>query len=310
MGVLERELILDGISNPSLRDMKVWLERNGFSTETTAISKLRKQTACDTRLSYKLESIVQTIVDNCKFVSCVSYFEDLCYRSFRFFIPEGNPARGVRLSSFPEGVYQGLRYSFSNPGHVIRSAFLFYRNPVEFEPISGFADQFKSGSIPRKSNVLRFKEVRIITSDIKPKYQLLIGGFVFYNNGCFYLTGCSMETAPGIDERFLRATDIRRMHLAFYVLDDDGDIETIRGVKVTGLRHAHEPAAAILHLEKIDDTGINITNWNKIYDSPNIHIDVLNNNDTSLQANKNFENLLNPSISCKYRMLRVRRWVD
>ncbi|MEM6411890.1 MAG: hypothetical protein AAF683_10195 [Pseudomonadota bacterium] len=160
---------------------------------------------------------------------------------------------------------------------------------------------------------MRFKEIRLIKDKNKVQYQLLVGGFVFYNHGCFFLLGSSIETPPGVTERQLRKSDIRHVQLAYYVLDDDEDAEIVRGIKVTGLRYARDPAAAVLHLERLSNSEIDVTNWHTVYEYPEIDIgmyDVSNTSSPKAQKLREYQNLLEPVSDENYRMVSVGRWFD
>ncbi|MCF6445702.1 hypothetical protein [Nereida sp. MMG025] len=312
ISILDFELERKGRQS-SLAEKQQWLAAHGYYTENTAISKLRAVHECDRILSAKQEAIIETIIQNVSVRTCIQYFENLTYRSFKFFNPSGNPQKHTDYSSLPLGVYQGTRYSFSSPGRLIRSAFLFYQNPRNHEHVAGYADSIAVGRESEISNVLRFKEVRLIKDRSKEQYQLLIGGFVLYNHGCFYLIGVSIETPPAVTEKRIEMSDIRHMQMVYYILDDDDDANVVRGLKVTGLRYQRDPAAAVLHLERRTDSKLNVTNWEQVYKEPGLEIGMIDVRTKSSVVRPDllkYKELLNPSPDESYQMVSVGRWFD
>lgn len=294
----------------SLRELQAWLRTHHFHTEVTVISRLKSEHRCEKALSDTQERLIQTIIENVSARSCILYFENLGFRAFKFFNPYGNPDRRADPVNLPLGLYQATRFSFSDPGKLIRSAFLFYKNSYQDEPLSGYADNLVVNQRHTISNILRFKEIRLIGYADNPKYQILVGGFVFVNHGCFYLTGASFETDPNVHEPSMQAREIRHVQMVNYILDDDSDADVIRGLKTTGLRHQSNPAAAVIELERINGTQMSLSEWYQVRESGLIELGVfdlaegINDNTTHLQK---YVDRLKPMAHPEYKMTYVDR---
>jgi len=152
-----------------------------------------------------------------------------------------------------------------------------------------------------KSNILRFKEFRLIQPKDRPEYQIFVGGFVFFNRGSFILAGAAFETPPSIVEREMEMDDIKHVQSLWYILDDDGDSSFIRGLKVTSLRHKYDPAAAVVQLVRIPSLGAE--DWSKIGNRSEIEIGTRDPAQTPEDLT-----YLQPKISPEFQMMIVDRY--
>jgi len=313
MGILGVEINQQQTRQASLAAMQNWLKERGFHVERTTLSRLRGERYCEKKLSQNLEELITVIINNVSVRSCVQYFEEQSYNSFKFFNPNSNPQSKPEQGNLPNGLYQSTRFSFSNPGKLVRSAFYFYAYPTKDERLSGYANNMTINQSVTESNVMRFKELRHITEGEKIQYQIMVGGFVFYNRGCFYLIGTSFETEPMAREYNLKVHDIRHVQMAEYILDDDNDPETIKGIKMTALRNAYNPAAAIIQLERVHNHNITPQTWHEVYNSLHVELGVFDVNRINASGQtdlKKYEISLNPShkIDNEFNMLRVSRF--
>lgn len=277
VGILETELKLQN-KKPTQQNCLLWLERCGFSTDRFALSRIKRQHLCAVQLSDVQENIIQVIIDGVSLKSCIHFFEEAAYRSLKFYIPEGNPD-SVKSQSRPEGFYQATRYSISEPNKVIRSVFNFYRNPAHLEHLAGYADNLTIQDVNRSSlkrmrtsNVLRFRELRMIDRDSGRGYQIISHGFVFCNRQCFIATGASFETKQEVFEEKLKMSDIRHVQSVYYIFDDDNDANRIRGLKSTFLRHEGNPAGCIIELNRVVD--LKHTQWRRLLENDNLQVGV------------------------------------
>jgi len=303
--ILQLELKLARQKN-GLNDCCRWLAEKGFTIQLSTLSRLKAVERCDKRLSHLQEEALETIIQNISVRTCIIYFENLAYRAYKFFLPNGNSERRTDPQSLPLGVYQATRYSFAYPNKLLRSAFLFYKNPEHYELLAGYGDGPNAASKAHTSNVLRFKEIRHLYQDDTLIYQILVGGFVFSDKNSFALIGAAIETEPNVVEHQMTMSDIRRVHFSHYVLDDDGDSDFIRGIKVTSLKNEHDPAAAVIELNRIPST--NVKDWENIVSDPRVEIGLNNADEPSLQK---YKEQLSPenNQSDTFHMMRVRRQI-
>lgn len=299
ISVLRTQLQLRGVSKSNQECCK-WLEQYDVKVNPTDISKLAGISECAVKLSPRHELVLNAIITNVSARSAIIYFESLAYRGLRFFFPRGNPVRSD-TSTIPNGVYQATRFSFSEPGRIIKSAFLFYRNDASREILGGYGDSLSVEENSKKSNILRFKELRQIQPKDRPEYQIIVGGFVFYNRGSFILAGAAFEMSPGIVEQEMGMIDINHVQSLWYILDDDGDSSFIRGIKVTSLRHKYDPAAAVVQLVRIPALGVE--DWPDIGNKSGIEIG-------TYDASQIPEDLtyLEPKVSPDFQMMVVDRY--
>lgn len=298
VNVLKTHLRLGGHSDSS-KGCCEWLAERGCPCSPVDLSKLKAIHDCWTTVNPRLDAILKKISAEVDARSAIIYFEGLTYRGLKFFFPQGNPQR-IDPTSMPDGIYQATRYSFARPGSIVRSAFSFYRNSAEREVLHGYGDSLNVEWDERFSDVVRFKELRVIETRDAPSYQILVGGFVFYNRTSFYLVGAAFETALGVEEASLRMSDVRHVQAVWYILDDDNDPNLIRGVKVTSLRNEGDPAAAVVELKKVPE--LNYTDWSEITTSAAVEIGVFDESSIDFDLSR-----LNPDASDKFNMLVVNR---
>lgn len=305
VGILEVELELQG-RKATQKNCLHWLEANGSFTDRFALSRIKRQHLCAVSLSDTQEQIVQTIINGVSLRSCIRFFEEAAYRSLKFYIPEGNPD-SVKSQSRPEGFYQATRFSISEPNKLIRSVFYFYRNPAQHEHLAGYADNLTIQDVNkpslkrmRTSNVLRFRELRLIDRDSGHGYQIISHGFVFCNRQCFIVTGASFETKQEIHDDDLKMSDIRHVQSVYYILDDDNDANRIRGIKSTFLRHEGNPASCVIELNRINN--LKYTQWRRLLENDNVQIGVFDPVDIDTDLLERLE----VSADDRFKVLRVK----
>lgn len=245
-----------------------------------------------------LGMIIETISASVSFKSCVCYFEDLAYRGMKFFLPQGD--LDETRSNYPSGLYQGSRYSLLEQGKIVRSAFLFYTNKTQAERLYGYAKSPGSG-------ILRFKELRLISNPNGDDYQIISGGLVFGNRQCFIAIGATYETKRGIPEDRLKASDILHAQTVYYVFDDDGDADVIRGIKIGALRMDGDPVAPVIELQRIKGTILPV-NWSEIANSKDVEIGVFSPNSQLVGVDSHLKKIaerLEISPDSESHMLRV-----
>ncbi|MFG5379721.1 hypothetical protein ACEWPN_00805 [Yoonia sp. R2-816] len=188
----------------------------------------------------------------------------MAYRSIKFFMPHGG-IDSINVKK-PLGWYQASRYSLGVPGRIVRSAFFFYENDEDRERLLpfGYYDD---------PNVLRFKELRKIKNDAGREYQIISGGLVFANRQCFVAIGATYETRLGVAEKDLKASDIQHAQTAYYVFDDDGDADVVRGLKIGVLRLHGDPVAPTIELRRVKmPEGLE---WSSVGDQTAIEIGIV-----------------------------------
>lgn len=297
IGILELQLILDGEKSPTNSTYIKWLMKNGYSGSLIGsdISKIKAVLSRPSQQNTKCENVCKIISENVSVRAQIKYFESFAYRALKFFFPSGDPLQNARRT-IPRGLYQSNRYSFSKAGDVVQSAFLFYRNDIEDELLHGY------GVLPNdtKSNVCRFKEFRKIKLPDR-EYQIFVGGFVFYHNNSFYLAGVSFETEPNIKEHELKASDIKKSHAVWYILDDGNDPKLLRGIKVTSLKFENDPAAAVLELTRVGNEASE-DRWVDLSEAEGVSIGVVAGADA-----QRFGNTLREKLCDKFNMLIASR---
>ena len=276
-----------------------WLKDRGVDAKAPDLSKLHSNHSSETHLSPREYAIVQAIVADVTPRTTIKHFEDLFYRSMKFFLPEGS-LDAIPASRIPTGVYLAARYSFSQPGRIVQSAFLFYRNAPDEEFVHGYARVTDPRERATKSNVFRFKELQKVENVPGGGFQVFIGGFVYYCRGSFYAIGAAIETDLGVKEREIRNSDIRSIRPVWYILDDDNDIEVIRGIKSTSLRNVGDPASAVIEMHRI--AGYETDDWTDLASDLPVPLGVFDPDQLEGDVER-----LKPTISPEFKMLRVTR---
>ena len=298
VSILKLELSSQG-KQPSNPNCCHWLRQREVAARPTDISKLLAIRSSDIRLSPKLFEIISAIIGGVSARSMIKYFEDLFFRSFKFFLPFGG-LQSIHEGKVPSGLYEAIRFSFSQPGKVAKSAFLFYRNKIEDEIVAGYANPVEPHTKQRKSSLVRFKELQIVENVAGGGFQVLIGGFVFYCRDSFYLMGAAFETDLDVNEEELRPNDIREVRPIWYILDDDNDIEIVRGIKPTSLRNEGDPAAAVVEMRRLGD--YHADDWMNLSVRCPIDVGIF-----EAEELPNSHKRLRPTISQEYSMLSVNR---
>ena len=303
IGILEFHLSLTIRKKTiTLRDCVDWLSAHGVASEASSISRLKNIKSLTAKITYYQSLILNCIIKNIPFRSIVLFFEERTYNCLRFFMPAGNPNR-VQSSFVPKGIYKSTRYSFSYPGKILISIFSFYQNDKKSERLFGYGDSISVDEDQKPSNILRFKEIRVLNPSNNFFYKIFSGGFVLYDRGGFVVFGASYEVHKDISEKDIRIEDVMHVHQVMYYLEDDNNPFLIKGIKPTMLRGIRKPAAAKFIMEKV--TELDFSDWDSV-SKENSDIGLFERNHFSEERIKYLDGCLLGGIDQEFNMYVVR----
>lgn len=235
----------------TLADAVIWLKTEGISTDISTLSRMKRVTDCHSSVSSSMEEIRTKIITKVGLEACFCYFEHKLLSALMFIMPYGDMG-SVQKICIPNGLYEGLRFSLRGKKMITRSAFLFYQNDRVDEPLSSYSntDRGTYNSQPL-SGVYRYRELRKIVPQDDPTFYVHVRGFVFHQNGGFYLIGMGLETTSKKPTSELRLEDIRRSQIENDFLDDDQNPAIVRGIKPAFLRSPAHPAAGVIELSRV-----------------------------------------------------------
>lgn len=258
---------LQALKKPStLANAVEWLQNHkGVDVDTSTLSRMKQKTNCHDPASVRVQSIRSAIIQSISLDTCFLYFERQLLSSMMFANPHGDLMHHARQTKSPNGLYEAYRYSLKGKKRITKSAFLFYRNEKNHEPLSGYSE-VDSGVRSREplSEIHRYRELRKITppNENTEPYFIHVRGFVFLQNNGFYLIGFGMETESPKPTSQLNLKDIRRSQIENEFLEDDLDPNVVRGIKTGFLRAPAHPVSSILHLEK--KQGFHPSSWDSV----------------------------------------------
>jgi len=239
----------------TLSDAVLWLKDEGVDTDVSTLSRMKRISDCHKSVSSTMEAIRTKIISRVGLEACFCYFEAKLLDTLMFIMPFGDLNNNIQKINIPQGLYEGTRFSLRGKKMLTRSAFLFYQNDKVDEPLSSYSN-IDAGTYNRQplSGVYRYRELRKITPPDDPDFYIHVRGFVFHQNGGFYLIGMGLETTSSKPTSKLLLTDIRRSQIENDFFDDDQNTTVVRGIKPAFLRTPSHPIAGIIELNRIPNS--------------------------------------------------------
>ncbi|MCB0321530.1 MAG: hypothetical protein KDD60_11445 [Bdellovibrionales bacterium] len=251
------------IKPATLADAVDKLTGQGVEADISTLSRMGRITDCHARLSDKMKLIRSAIISSLSLETCFLYFEEKLLSTMMFSISGGDLSHHSKSLKALNGLYRANRYSLRGKRRVTQSAFLFYRNEKNVEPLSGYAE-IESGMYAKDalSEVHRYRELRKITPVDDVPFFIHTRGFVFLLNDGFYLVGTSLETTSAAVTSKLALSDIRRSQIEHEFLEDDRNPAVVRGIKTGFLRGPAHPVSSIIHMRRVGEG--HVSDWDNV----------------------------------------------
>lgn len=238
--ILEKQLHQEALFKKKIQNQDIinWASQhceNISSFTTTEISNLRRRKK---QLTEKQGELIKQIGGNVSAAAVARHLAALRFRSLCYFDTKWSSQHELK------GIYIARRLSFSNPGQVNVSAFLFGRD---------------------KENRPFFKEKRKI--DVSGnRYQIRTQGFWFHDRRGYSMHGMSYEIPVGTRARDCKLKDVKHRYDDHYYFNDDTNSNVVRGIVPYIIKESGFASVTEIVLSNNEEFSISTGHWDKIED--------------------------------------------